>query len=175
MNNSVLTLKLVPDALKLDIPKVQVSGYFYTVDLGEGVSPRQHYIESSGCCTCYLGDQCPAVEMVQEYLTNGGDPAPEPPAGYYPAAPVKCPICGAQTVYDKSLSSKKRGAGWRCAESGSAHYWQKMGRVLQEKFAANPWLFPPVVIRDKAQVAAWEGIQEGDRVLAPGLLRAETI
>ncbi len=154
---------------------IQVTGYFYAVDMGEGVAPCHHRVGKNAVCTCYLGENCPAVDMVRAYLANGGERAPEPPIGYYPVAPAKCPICGSIAVFEKSLCSKKRGAGWRCESGGTAHYWQRMGQALADKFAANPWLFPPVVMREGQRVVAWDGIIQNDQVLYAGLRRSEIV
>jgi len=73
--------------------------------------------------------------VVRAYLAAGGERAPEPPPGYYPVIPAKCPICHAKVTFDVKLSSKYRGAGWRCEVGGSAHYWQRMGQASAMKFA----------------------------------------
>jgi len=75
------------------------------------------------------------VDVVRAYLAAGGERAPEPPPGYYPVIPAKCPICYARVAFDVNLSSKYRGAGWRCEAGGSAHYWQRMGQASALKFA----------------------------------------
>ena len=92
-----------------------------------------------------------------------------------PVHPATCPICGAETAYEPKLSSKRRGAGWRCLSGSASHYWHKMGLILAEKFARNPWLFPPVVLREGQQCFAWDGIQDGDQMLYPGIRRSEII
>jgi hypothetical protein len=51
------------------------------------------------------------VLEVIEYLVEGGEPPPEPSLGYYPVAPARCPICGAEAFFDLELSSRMRGAG----------------------------------------------------------------
>lgn len=153
--------------------RVSVSGYFYTVDFGPGVRPQAHRVGKDRRCSCYLGAACPAVLAVVEYLKAGGERASDPPPGYYPAAPAACPICGAATTFDLQLSSKRRGAGWRCKQGGAGHYWQAQTRVLRQRLAENPWLFPPVVIRGGVQMNAFDGILPGDQVLYPGLKRAD--
>jgi hypothetical protein len=102
-------------------------GYFYAVDFGPGVRPQHHRVGKNAVCTCYLGEPCPAVDVVRAYLAAGGERAPDPPPGYYPVIPAKCPICHAKVTFDIKLNSKQRGAGWRCELGGSAHYWQRMG------------------------------------------------
>ena len=154
---------------------VQVSGYFYTVDLGPDVLPRSHHVGKDKRCSCLLGPDCPAVPAVVAYLRKGGQRAPDPPHGFYPLAPERCPVCGALAFFEPKLSSKRRGAGWGCSKAGEKHYWRDRCRIIQEAFAANPWRFPPVVIRAGEQINAWDGIQPGDSVLYPGLLRADII
>ena len=170
-------LLVQPEALQLALAEatVSLSGYFYAVDLGPGVAPQHHRVGKNAECCCDLAGNCPAVDAVRRYLSAGGERAPEPPPGYYPVRPAKCPVCGAGTASEPKLSSKQRGAGWRCLQGGTAHYWHKLGLVLAEKFAANPWLFPPVVLRDGRQLIAVDGIQDGDQVLYPGIRRAEVV
>ena len=114
---------------------VSIDGYFYRVDFGPEVSPRGHRVDRDQRCTCSLGESCPAVLAVIEYLAEGGEPPPESPLGYYPVAPACCPICGAEAFFDLELSSRVRGAGWRCSQGGSAHYWEDRGRIVAQKFA----------------------------------------
>ena len=108
---------------------VRVIGYYYAVDLGPGVSPREHRVAINGECTCSLGRDCPAVSSVLEYLRDGGERAQRPPLGYYPVHPAKCPVCKSATVYAPDLSSPKRGAGWVCIDGGKSHYWQHFAWV----------------------------------------------
>ncbi len=168
---SAFKFKLDPTALQMALQEVKVtlSGYFYAVDFGPGMRPQHHRVDKHRRCSCYLGEACPAVQAVADYLRAGGERAPDPPPGYYPVAPVACPICGAATIFDNSLSSKRRGAGWRCTKGGAGHYWQAQVKVLKEKAAANPWIFPPVVVRGGRQINAWDGIQTGDQVLYSGV------
>jgi hypothetical protein len=114
---------------------VSIEGYFSRVDFGVEVRPLSHHVDHNQRCTCTLGESCPAVLAVIEYLAAGGAPPPEPPKGYYPVAPAHCPICGAAAFFDLKLSSHVRGAGWRCQNGGSAHYWEDRGKILAEKFA----------------------------------------
>ncbi len=160
---------------------VTITGYFYSVDfsnsddLEASLRTMTHRVSKEKRCTCYRGASCPAVAAVAAYLKAGGEHTPDPPPGYYPVAPAACPICGAETMYDPCLDSRQRGAGWRCISGGSRHYWEAHVLVLKQKFAANPWHFPPVVMREGMRVLAYDGIQEGDVVLYPGVLRVEIV
>jgi hypothetical protein len=142
--------------------RVTVIGYFYGVDLGYGVQPQHHRDGKDRKCTCGLGADCPAVQAVVDYLKAGGERAPDLSPGYFPVAPQACPICGEETYYVPGLSSKRRGAGWACVKGSESHYWQHHVNVLRGLFAANPWLFPPVVAED-------------GRVFYPGMRRDEVI
>lgn len=135
----LLSLRNQAEAFQALLNEVQisVSGYFYMVDFGSGIRPQHHRIGSNGICSCYLGELCPAVDVIRVYLADGGKSVPDPPLGYYPVAPLTCPICGSPVHFDSGLSSRQRGAGWRCTKGGSAHYWQQMGQALAQKFAAR--------------------------------------
>jgi hypothetical protein len=141
---------------------VTVIGYFYGVDMGPAVRPRHHRVGKDRKCTCSLGVDCPVVQAVADYLRAGGLRAPEPPPGFFPVAPQNCPICGEEAYYVPGLSSKRRGVGWACVKGSETHYWQYHVNVLKGLFAANPWLFPPVVAPD-------------GRVLYAGVRRDEVI
>jgi hypothetical protein len=136
---SIFSLKCDPPALQKALLEVDISinGYFYAVDFGPGVQPRHHRVNKNATCTCYLGALCPAVDVVRAYLAAGGVLAPDPPPGYYPVVPTRCPICHAAVSFDRELSTSYRGAGWRCIAGGSAHYWQRMVQVLAWKFACK--------------------------------------
>lgn len=165
-----------PDERTCQSAVVAVIGYFYSVEFGDEYARNHHTAHRVGKdrrCTCPQGERCPAVAAVSAYLRAGGERAPDPPPGYYPVAPASCPICGAGTVFDNRLSSARRGAGWRCAQVGSLHYWEAQVGALRQKLAANPWLFPPVVVREGVHRLAYDGIQPGDDVLYPGVLCEE--
>jgi hypothetical protein len=142
--------------------RVRVYGYFYAVEFGPEVQPREHRVGKDRRCTCGLGADCPAVKAVADYLRAGGERAPDVPAGYFPVAPQACPICGAETYYVPELSSKRRGAGWACVQGSETHYWLAHITVLRKALADNPWIYPPVYAPD-------------GRVLYPGLKRDELI
>lgn len=175
------TQTLSPEVKKLDLNRiltdatVGISGYHYVVDFGLAVRPRHHYVNKEKRCACSRGAECPAVSAVADYLRKGGERTPEPPHGYYPAAPEKCPICGAPAYFEPKLSSRQRGAGWGCSKTGWTHYFHDRTRIIKEAMAANPWRFPPVVVRNGEQVNAWDGILSTDRVLYPGIRRADLV
>ena len=131
MHGSAFSLKCDPLALEMAMADVDISiiGYFYAMDFGPGVHPQHHRVGKNAICTCYLGKLCPAVDVVRAYLAAGGERTPDPPPGYYPVIPARCPICAARVTFDTQLSSKYRGAGWRCEVGGSAHYWKRMVQV----------------------------------------------
>ena len=137
MNTSLLSLKCDQIALRKALVYVDISviGFFYAVEFDLDVHTRNHRVSMNAICTCYLGEICPAVDVVRAYLSAGGERTPDPPPGYYPVIPTRCPICTARVTFDISLSSNQRGAGWRCEMGGSAHYWQRMGQVSAWKAA----------------------------------------
>lgn len=136
---SAISLKCDPLAFQQALREVEISlmGYFYAVDFGPDVRPRHHRVGKNLLCTCYLGELCPGVDVVRAYLSSGGQSAPDPPPGYYPVIPSRCPMCHAAVRYDRQLSTGERGAGWRCEVGGSAHYWQRMVQVLAWRFACK--------------------------------------
>jgi len=152
---STFRLKCDPLALQEAMADVEVSiiGYFYAVDFGPRVYPQQHRVGKNMICTCYLGELCPTVDVVRIYLADGGERAPDPPPGFYPVIPGRCPICHAKVAYDAKLSSKHRGAGWRCEAAGSAHYWQHQGEASAWKsariWAIQQGLPPPKPLPDE--------------------------
>ena len=166
--------------VKVDLNKVLqdaivvVNQYGYTVDFGPTVKPRLHSVGKDKHCSCKSAD-CPAVSAVADYLRKGGERAPEPPAGFLVAAPETCPICNASAYFDPKMSSKYRGAGWGCSKTGTNHYFAWRTELARTDLAANPWRFPPVVVREGRQLKAWDGIIENDVVLYPGVLRADLI
>lgn len=128
LSTTAVTARRLPDQAL-----VCVSGSFYAVDLGPQVRPRHHRVGLDARCTCSLGADCPAVACVRQYLAAGGLRAERPPFGYYPVAPAKCPLCGAGAVFDASLSSPHRGAGWRCTAGGKSHYWGQRARISAQR------------------------------------------
>lgn len=106
-----------------------VTGFFYRVDFGPGSKIRHHFVHR-GICNCRAGEKCKAVTLVERYLKNGGESAPNPPDGFYAVLPHRCPVCGASVQSDPRQNSPVRGNGWQClADKG--HYWQSLGRQKQ--------------------------------------------
>jgi hypothetical protein len=166
--------------VKVDLNKVLqdaivvVNQYGYTVDFGPTVKPRLHIVSKDKTCSC-KGADCPSIAAVSDYLRKGGERAPEPPVGFMVAAPETCPICNASAYFNPKMSSKYRGAGWGCSKTGTRHYFAWRTELTRADLAANPWRFPPVVVRGNQQMYAWNGIIENDVVLYPGVLRADLI
>lgn len=150
---------------------VRVEGYTYLVDFGYGIKPRFHSVLKSGCCTCALGANCPAVEIVREYRKAGGEQAQTPPADYYMIAPDKCPLCGSRT-FATGLIHPEKGAGWECS-ANSWHYKQHHLKLVLQAHPSSLWRFPPVVVRNGIQINAWAGANSGDSVLYPGVLEKD--
>jgi hypothetical protein len=136
-NYHVISIAAAPDV------RVSLAGYFYQVDLGLEAACPHHRVDRLLQCTCSQGQNCPAVQAVRAYLVEGGEPAPDPPAGYHPYPPQVCPICGVSARPARHLNSPARGAGWVCADHGSLHYWQDQTAALRARLAARPWIFPP--------------------------------
>jgi hypothetical protein len=173
-------ITISPKEVKVDLNKVLqdaivvVNQYGYTVDFGPTVKPRLHIVSKDKTCSCKSAD-CPSIAAVSDYLRKGGERAPEPPVGFLVAAPETCPICNASAYFDPKMSSKYRGAGWGCSKTGTRHYFAWRTELARTDLAANPWRFPPVVVRGNQQLYAWDGIIENDVVLYPGVLRADLI
>ena len=124
---------------------VTVVGYFYHVEFANDGSQNHstvHRVGKDRRCTCPLGDRCPAVAAVAAYLKSGGERAPDPPPGFYPVAPSICPICRAPAVFDKRLSSVRRGAGWRCTQAGGLHYWDSPRSGAAPEAGCQPLAVP---------------------------------
>jgi hypothetical protein len=111
--------------------------YFYLVDFGPGAYPQHHIVSHDLYCSCALEADCPAVTAVKYYLEKGVcDSAKISRLGFFPAAPHFCPLCSSSKVYyEPRLSSRTRGAGWRCATGGTTCYWKHRGIVLQVAYA----------------------------------------
>lgn len=132
----------VPDWLAaVAMPAVVVRGYTYRVDLGAGVRPRYHTVRKDRSCDCPLGEDCPAVRAVAEYLRDGGKRAPDPRPDAWVKAPDACPVCDGPAAPDPALDHRRHGRGWRCLADAS-HYWEMLARPLIEAqraaYAATP-------------------------------------
>jgi hypothetical protein len=118
----------------------------YLVHFPGPVRPANHIVRKDRSCVCALGEACPAVQAVTDYLRRGGERAPDPKPGSF--IPASCPICGGQVHFEPMLCSPARGAGWVCLNSaqsetipwptrywhpGEKHYWQhqwaELGRL----------------------------------------------
>jgi hypothetical protein len=107
--------------------RIMVVGYRYKVDLGPSVKPQVHLVDQHHHCSCELGNTCPAIKAVEEYLNSGGQRAQEllPP----------CPICGAETFRDRDWDNKYTlELGWRCSVGGLTHYLQAKTEKIKEAF-----------------------------------------
>jgi hypothetical protein len=116
---------------------VVIHEYFYRIDFGPGVHPQLHIVSHDLYCTCALEADCPSVVAVKVYLRDGGKPAKTPDPGYFPAAPIFCPVCGARACYAPELSSRHRGIGWKCSKFGGSHYWQHQGSIRRSITASK--------------------------------------
>src|SRR3990167_1167005 len=94
------------------IPEISLRQYAYRVDWGKGIYPQWHTVSKERKCSCGMGDKCPSIERVRDWLKNGGERAPEYPLGYFPAVPLTCPTCGADTVAEPLADSVNRGKAW---------------------------------------------------------------
>jgi len=122
-------------------PVVSIRGHAYRVDMGPSVQPRYHTVRKDKSCACSLGENCPAVSAVADYLRAGGERAPDPPTDFWSRVPESCPVCGGPTRSDPALTGRRHGCGWRCLGDAS-HYWQCRAAALiaaqREAYAATP-------------------------------------
>lgn len=123
---------------------VQPTGFMYRVNFGPGVQPQIHYVGKDKACTCQLGEDCPAVTAVRDYLLAGGQKSqtPEEP-GFVATMPATCPVCGGRTHHEPRLGNKQRGVGWVCEQGGEAHYYRARTNALK-KLPRREWLYKPV-------------------------------
>ena len=129
------------------IPEISLRQYAYRVDWGKSLFPRWHTVSKERKCSCAFGIDCPSVERVRDWLKNGGERAPDYPPGYFPAVPLICPICSADTVAEPLADSERRGKAWSCSV-GMKHYWQLVSvamKIAIEKNMKdnNHWLIAP--------------------------------
>jgi len=138
--------------------KVVVTEHAYRVDWGPGVRPRFHYVSKRKACQCSLGQACPSVLRVREYLDAGGERAPDSPDDYWPAVPETCPVCGNPCRAHPRLNFEAHGLGWACQSGGTLHYWQArlqpILRAQRESIGQGRWVIPPVVSASGEKVYA---------------------
>lgn len=133
-------------------PIVTVVQHAYRVDWGENVRPRWHTVSKLKHCQCALGKDCPSVSAVADYLTNGGQRAPEYADDFWPSVPAQCPVCGRACVAYPAFNFRTHGVGWTCVTGGTLHYWEARARPIQKALAARAgqphWVIPPVRVKD---------------------------
>ncbi|MFH2038510.1 MAG: hypothetical protein ABIJ65_03645 [Chloroflexota bacterium] len=119
-----------------------------------------HMVDKRKTCSCCNPD-CWAILAVAEYLYHGGQRAL--------LTSTICPICGAETIPDKTWDGKYTyEPGWRCREGGLGHFLQmKMARI-RRNWQQNPWLIPPAdgyagVRRE--ELFTWQDCLEAERLL----------
>ena len=134
-------------ALHLAPPVISVVQHAYRVDWGPGALPRLHHVSKLKTCDCTLGQACPSVLKVREYLDQGGCRAPDFPEDYWPAVPEQCPICGCPCRSHPDFNFASHGLGWTCSVAGTVHYWQARLRPIERLSKADRarprWVIPP--------------------------------
>jgi hypothetical protein len=129
--------------------QVTIAEHAYRVDWGQGVRPRFHYVTKRKTCGCSLGQVCPSVLRVREYLEAGGERAPDYPDDYWPIVPEQCLICGSPCEAHPPLNFDAHGLGWKCQSGGTLHYWKArllpILRAQQEQNGRPRWVIPPAV------------------------------
>ncbi|MCC7362706.1 MAG: hypothetical protein IT317_24710 [Anaerolineales bacterium] len=139
----------LPGLSEWEPAKVVVTKHAYRVDWGPGVRPRFHYVSKRKACQCSLGQACPSVLRVREYLNAGGERAADSPDDYWPLVPEACPICGHPCRAHPRLNFETHGLGWACQSGGTLHYWQSrlqpILRAQRESIGRAHWVIPPVV------------------------------
>ena len=110
--------------------RVIVVGSKYKVNFDPSVKPQVHLVDRRKECSCELGKDCPAVEVVAGYLRNGGRRA-------YDSMPT-CPICYAPTMRDRKWDGRyTHDIGWRCIEGGLAHFLQAKALRIQKAISLH--------------------------------------
>ena len=132
--------------------------YAYRVNYGEGVRRQYHYVSKKRVCHCSLGAECPSVQVVEEYLRNGGTRTPDYPETYWPEVPEKCPVCGAACAAHERYNFPTHGKGWACSQGGTLHYWEALAAPIRRAAqAARPeWVIPPV--QDETGTTVYPGV-----------------
>jgi hypothetical protein len=141
-------------ALNLAPPAVSIVQHAYRVDWGPAIRPRLHTVTKLKACDCALGQACPSVLKVREYLEAGGERAPDYLDDYWPVVPEQCPICGGPCQAHPLLDFDRHGLGWTCNVGGTLHYWKARLRPIQcaqQALNGQPrWVIPPVIGPDGA-------------------------
>ena len=136
-------------ALNLAPPLVSIVQHAYRVDWGPAIRPRLHTVTKLKACDCALGQDCPSVFKVREYLDQGGLRAPDYCDDYWPAVPEQCPICGGLCQGYPRLDFDGHGLGWTCSAAGTLHYWEARLRPIQRAQQAltglSRWVIPPAI------------------------------
>ena len=120
-------------------PQVTVNETHYVVSL----NGTAHRVRRDRVCDCGGSPQCPcpAIPLVQNYLTGGGQRPPGRHESTWPetwaAVPTLCPICDCPTIPDRYLNSRA-GPGWRCSVTGCEHFWRVRMNPLRRYLAAHP-------------------------------------
>ena len=129
------------------IPGISLRQYTYLVDWGREIFPQWHSVSKEKKCSCWMGDKCPSIERVRDWLKNGGERAPDYPLGYFPAVPLTCPTCGSDTSAEPLADSERRGKAWKCS-AGMKHYWELVSVAMKTAIEKNDkennhWLIAP--------------------------------
>jgi len=136
-------------SLNLAPPLISIVQHAYRVDWGPAIRPRLHTVTKLKACDCALGQACPSVFKVREYLDQGGPRAPDYCDNYWPAVPEQCPICGSPCRAHSALDFAGHGLGWTCSVGGTLHYWEARLRPIQRaQQALNGqlrWVIPPAM------------------------------
>ena len=144
LSRSLQQLRL---ALNIAPPVVSITQHAYRVDWGPEVRPRLHHVTKQKVCDCALGQACPSVLKVREYLAQGGPRAADYPEDFWPAVPDQCPICLNPCQARSDLSFPGHGVGWACDVGGTLHYWEarlRPIRRLSQATSGEPrWVIPP--------------------------------
>jgi hypothetical protein len=136
-------------ALNLAPPLVSIVQHAYRVDWGPAIRPRLHTVTKLKACDCALGQACPSVLKVREYLDQGGPRAPDYPDDYWTAVPEHCPICHSPCQAHSPLDFPGHGLGWICSVGSSLHYWEArlwpIQRAQQTLNGQPRWVIPPAI------------------------------
>lgn len=136
MSNNKPPKKTVPHIPRE--PSVRISDYLYLVEMDGAF----HSVGKNKKCLQH-GGECKAINIVAQYLKDGGERVEECPVDYWPYLPEICPICGAAVESDPALFSKSHGAGWRCSLTGRNHYFEALAQPIKPLMSKREWLIAP--------------------------------